>query len=151
VNRKYLFGVLMVSLGLISLIVGCGGGGEETISKAEFIEQADAICKKSTKERSDAFTKLLNQYDDGNPPQAELDQLIENDTVPAFKKQREAIAELPSPDEGEEEIEQMLVLLDEAIAKVEAEPDEAINRAAGWFADYEQAAVDFGFKECSEF
>ena len=99
---------LLVGVALLALVaVGCGSSdddtgsteSEATLTKAEFVKQANAICKAGNDEIEAAIEE------DGEPKnEAEGEEFIEETVLPAVANQVEEISELGYPEgkDGEE-------------------------------------------------
>jgi len=134
-------------------ITGCGGGddgGEETLTKVEFIERGDEICSKA-EERSEPEAEEFaeeNGFDLEKATNGELEEAIVEVLVPALNQQAEEIDALGAPEGDEEEIDAIVVALQDGAAEVEDDPslvfeDEPLKEAS-------QLARDYGFEACGE-
>lgn len=102
-------------------LVACGGDDAEALTKAEFIEQADAVCETATAEIDAVFDGVWT----------EIEQLDENDRQgiavqfdagfdeagPVFDRQVEGLRALAPPADDAEMIESMLDDLEAGIAE----------------------------------
>ena len=145
----------VVPLLAAALAISACGGDDGGPSKAEFIEEADAICRES-EERSQQIA-AAGFRDPQNPTGEEVLAIIEK----LLPIQRETIAdvrELEMPEDDEDEINSILDRAEAATDEVAAIRDPQQAMAAVQAADtpqdpfYEanQAAADYGFDECSE-
>jgi hypothetical protein len=83
---------------LVLLAAGCGGGGEEPLSKAEFQSQANAICAK--------YEKQLNAL--GTPSSIdEIPDLVQQALV-ILNKEIDEIAALNPPDELQSDFDKLI-------------------------------------------
>jgi hypothetical protein len=147
--------VLLVILAV--LLAGCGGGAER-LSKAEFIERWDSICRSFNDRRDTVLEDLPAEPTVENLPRF-ADPLRE-----LARLAREGIAELQEvqpPVADQAVIDGILADVEEGAASVEDAADaaesgdmEAFVAAAQNLADsnqrVEQADADYGFKECGE-
>lgn len=142
--------VLAIGVFVLALAACSGGdGGDERLSKAEFVAEADAICR--------SYEARLEQL--GQPTnQAEL-RTFADQALPIAKEGRADLGELRPPDELEETYDAWLEQGDEAIAIVErlrdaaGEADQAeIARIAvdaqRTDAEANRLAGELGFEEC---
>ena len=103
-----------LALGLIA--AGCGGddgnddstegtgtGGTETLTKAEFIAQADAICKESNKQIEKAGKEIGE-----SSSAAEVDAFAADTVAPAIQSQLDGIEALGAPTGDEAQITAIL-------------------------------------------
>ena len=83
---------------LVLLAAGCGGGGEEPLSKAEFQSEANAICAK--------YEKQLNAL--GTPSSIdEIPDLVQQALV-ILNKEIDEIAALNPPDELQSDFDKLI-------------------------------------------
>lgn len=140
---------------------GCGGddddstsGGDTTavettdtttadITKAEWIEQADAVC-------ADADLEIGQQAEEAGidgTDEAALQDFIIDVVIPSNRDQAEQIRALGAPEGDEEEVGEILDALDEAIARAEADP-EALTADSGEFDEASELAQAYGLEVC---
>jgi hypothetical protein len=155
--KRYLILMLgcVVAAGLIA--AGCGsdnngnddsssstsGTGTDTtasLSKAQWIEQADAICKQSN--------DTIQAGSPGNGATAdEVDAFVTDTVIPAVQSQLDDIRALGDPTE---EADQAKAIVDEAqtaLDQLKADPT-SLRQGQDAFADANADAKAFGMKEC---
>lgn len=149
-----LAGVLAVALSL----VGCGGGGSDpstsSLSKAEFIKKADAICKAGGKRTQSEFTAYVEEKKisaKNEPTPAQFAEVSDEIQIPAYKRQVGEIRALGVPAGEEEQITALLDALDVGIEKIEdADPQEALESSNKMFAEADDLAEAYGLKVCGQ-
>ena len=145
----------VVSLLAAALAISACGGDDSGPSKAEFIEEADAICREG-EERSQQIV-ATGFRDPENPTGEEVLALIQQ----LLPIQRETIADVRALEMPEDDEDQVNSILDQAEAATDEvaairDPQQAIAavQAADTpqdpFYEANQAAADYGFDECSE-
>lgn len=156
----------VTAIGAALLAAGCGGdddettsttaststttteAGGETITKEQFITQADQICK-SGDEAIDAASQGLDRSSSAE----EIEQFITATVLPSIQAQYDGIAALPVPAGDEATIEELLGSLQSAIDEAEADPAALAaseSSADDPFAEVNQAARDYGLKDCGD-
>ena len=140
-------------------IAGCGGGGGDSpqaddgsLSKAEFVKKADAVCASGEKEvgsKSTAFLKKngLKEVSESSPAQGE--ELIETVAIPALQRQVDEIRALGLPSSGAGEAEAFLNSADEAIETAEENPEKMFKEPLEVLAKTDEIGKKIGFKVCS--
>jgi hypothetical protein len=108
------------------LVSGCGGDSEAaTLTKAEYVKQADAICAERKKEwTSDlaSYKKKVKEENASSDPdkQAELaEDVLDESLLPALQKQLESLEELGPPAGKEKQVDKMLKSLSNGIENIE--------------------------------
>jgi hypothetical protein len=146
-----LFGALAIAM----IAVGCGSSDDSTssLTKAEFIAQADAICKKGNAEiESDfeAFAKENGLKENQEPSKAQGVELVETTLVPNIQGQADELRALDPPSEDEAEVTAMLDSLDEGIEEAEADPEALFASKTDPFGPANKIAKEYGLKVCGE-
>ena len=143
--RKSSVAAVLVAL---ALGAGCGDDGSssgETLTKAEFIEQADAICAAGNEE----LNSLEPDFNTGKNPAQIVDSFVSEQLIPVLQTEHDEIEALGAPEGDEAEVENLLASLQGAIDAAEEDPlafvigDEAI-------AEADKAAEAYGLKECGQ-
>ena len=138
------------ALAVTLFMLGCGGDSA-SISKAEFIKQAEAACKKGEESIQKDFKAFVTRYESAaKPTKAELAALVNaafSGTIEAEVRELRAI-EIPSGDE--EQVEALIDARAESLKKAEAEPEEAIADSEKVFGKASRLAKQYGLKACSE-
>ena len=153
-----LLGAFVVAL----LAAGCGGGGDDSssgggedtgssssLSKAEFIKQADEICEQgneSIEGEANGFAKE-NGIDTENPTKAEQEEVIEQVVGPAIKREAEEISDLGVPESDQEAAENVLAAVGRGAGELEEDPA-AVLEGENPLAEAGKLAKAFGFKTC---
>lgn len=143
---------------LVGLVAGCGGGDETTdetvtLTKAEFIKQGDAICKEGNQEINKGFEDFYEENDlpeNQEPNKEQSIEIVETVILPSIQQQGEGIRDLGAPEGDEEQVDELLDSLDEAVAAGEDDPESLFKSDTDPFGDTNQLATDYGFKVCGE-
>lgn len=121
-------GIVIAALLLVIAVGGCGGGdegGEETIARADYVEQAEAICSKALKEREAAVDKAFKDNEAGGTKAEEGTQLIGTvieAAIPSLAAKTAELRQLGVPDSGAEQAEAMVEAFENAVAELEDDP-----------------------------
>jgi hypothetical protein len=144
----------VISLAALALGVAAGCGDDDSsaagsLTKAEFVEQGDAICKKANEKGSTQLIAYLKSHAGTEKPltKEQEKELVSTVIVPLLEKQIDGLNQLGTPEEGEEEAQALIAELEDILAEAKADP---IGTAAsgGPFAESEKKAKELGFKEC---
>jgi hypothetical protein len=160
---KRLIVLLAGVLALAIAAAGCGSSDDSTdtdtasvdvtITKEQLIAQGDAICKQGNEEIEDGFESYAEENDipkNQEPSDEQGVEIVETILVPNLTTQSELIRGLGAPEGDEEQVEELLDSLDEAIETAEDDPEALFNEDTDPFADVNQQAQDYGFSECGE-
>ena len=144
-----LFGVLA-----LVLVAGCGNdddeGGEETLTKVEFIKQGDRVCK-TTEDQSETEAEEFSEENGFNLEKAsdeQLEEAIAAVLVPTLEQQADEIGALSAPEGDEEQVGEIILSLEAATAEIEDDPSLAFEGEPLKTAS--RLAEDYGFKVCGE-
>jgi hypothetical protein len=134
-------------------IVGCGGDsaetGAETLTKAEYVKRADAICAKANSQQE----ALLNKEIETRPAQnaaskAEREAFVINAALPPLKDEALQLEELGPPQGGEEKAQALVDALQEAVKEAEADPLALADAESQAFVPAEELARELGLEVC---
>jgi hypothetical protein len=152
-----LFGVLAVAL-----VAGCGGGGDDTssggdssestssLTKPEFIKQADTICEKGNESiaaEAEEFAEE-NDIDIEKPTTAQQEEVVSDVIAPAIHEQAEKIDDLGAPSGEEDEVTAIVEAVENGADEAEASPDTIVEGDEGPFEEANELATKFGLKVC---
>jgi hypothetical protein len=135
------------SMAVCLLAAGCGGGDGDSIDKASFVEQANAICKEaSAKMKAEIIAlgkKLKSRTASANV------SILEKAVIPALQSELDEIQALGIPSGGKKEVEAFLAAQRKVVMAAEAQPAAFFAGKNGrpWEAA-ELAATRYGISEC---
>lgn len=130
-------------------LAGCGGSDDKGPTKAEYVAEADAICKTEGQKSEQAATEAVEALG-GEQPTAEQVQAIAMDTiVPGLEKQVAALKALEKPADDADTIDAIYADLETGIAAAKKDPAFLTSTAAdNPFAAANEKALAYGLKEC---
>jgi hypothetical protein len=136
---------------LVLLIAGCGGGGGDTteaLTKAEFIKQGDAICKKGNAASEAEVEKFAkeNGFELEKPSKSQAEEVVTEVLVPNLQRQAEELDALGAPKGDEAKVDALIASLEEATAEFEKEPASFFKETA--LAKPIRLENAYGFKVC---
>ncbi|HET7454465.1 MAG TPA: hypothetical protein VFJ76_02995 [Solirubrobacterales bacterium] len=142
-----------------ALLAGCGSDSSSNasatdaapLSKAEFIKQADAICRHGKRAKDNAVAgeleKAAGLSADKEAYAQALAKVVEIAVIPVYSRTIEELGELGAPRKDEAEIAKILGKFEAGLEKAEAHPDKAVE--ASPFAPGSEAAVAYGLDMCN--
>ena len=128
----------------VTVVIGCGGGDDE-LTKSEFLKQGNAICAKGNKEIDAAVNKLFPGKQ--QPTKAEITKFAEDTLIPSVEGQVSDLRDLNPPSADEDQVNAILDEADSAVEKTKADPS-LIATNKDPFAKANQMANAYGLKEC---
>ncbi len=146
----------MVMAGILAS--GCGGGASTveiqtgSLSKAEFIEKADAVCTKGQERGARELAGYMSKNHitlTGPLPDATAAGLFGAVIEPTYQREIKEISELGAPDKDAEKVAAMLEAIEAGLAKAQRDPAGTLSRnelvpGAG------ELARAYGLKACGE-
>lgn len=147
---------LAALVALAALIAGCGGGDETTdsatvtLTKAEFIEQGDAICKEASEDNEAEAEEYAeeNGFVLEKASKQQLEEAVAEVLVPSLNQEAEELDALGAPEGDEDKVEEIVVALEDATGKIE--DDQSLIFEEETLKEPQQLAEDYGFKVCGQ-
>jgi hypothetical protein len=144
-----LFGVLAIGV----IAAGCGSSSDSTssLTKAEFIKQADAICtagNKSDEAEFEAYAKE-NGLENKEPSDAQKEELVTDVVLPSISKQGEEISALGAPSGEEDQVNAIVDGIEGAVEEAEGDPSVVLS-GPGPFKEVDKLAKDYGLTVCGQ-
>jgi hypothetical protein len=144
-----LVGALMTT-GLV--LAGCGDDDEGSLTKAEFVQKANAICTAGNKEIEKGVESFVNENSSSGKPltDAQLAEGAEEIVIPSLREQVDGIDALGTPSEDGEQAEELVEAAKDALEEVEDEPALAVPQTGdpNPFAEANELARDYGLDVC---
>lgn len=139
-----LFGVLLAAL----VVAGCGGSDEDSsLTKAEFVKQANAICQEGRSEREELFKTFSKEVKSENVTKEEQESLVTVVFKPPYENTIDGLNGLTPPEGDEKQVEEIIAAMEEGLEKAEANPLVTL-RTNIQFAEANNLAAKYGLKEC---
>jgi hypothetical protein len=150
---------LLVTAALV-LAAGCGNDDDSdssattttaALTKAEFIKQANKICK----QQDDKIERASQQFfadapNDQEPPPDEVAEFGKQTVFPAIQDEIDRVEALGAPAGDEEEVKKMLDAAKSGLAELEQNPDQLEKGGvASAFEEYQKLASAYGLDQCA--
>jgi hypothetical protein len=138
-------------LAVLAIGAGCGGGDDDSLSKAEFVKQADAICTQKEAEKNKALEAGFQQAGkEGKKGKKVEEELVTDTALPPISEMTEELGDLGAPSGEEDKAEAMVEAFEEEVEKIEGDPGSVLTGAGGEFAKANKLAKEMGLKVCSQ-
>jgi hypothetical protein len=134
---------------------GCGGSGDadvstSSISKAQFIKKADAVCTQGNKRMEVAFANFLRESKNvKRPTKADYEELVRKVVVPNLEREIREIRDIGAPSEDEDKVGEIVVALEEGLETAEGDPRVAITSSQAVYGISSRLAKEYGLEVCS--
>ena len=146
---------------LVALVAGsgCGGSDSETsagssaqpLTKAEFVRQGDAICRKGISAKNRAVEESLDKLgEQERSNQATLERLLVEVALPPVQEMAEELDELGVPEGEKKKVAVVVGALEAALEDAEADPATALNESEKIFGRSDRLAARYGLKACAQ-
>ena len=144
-NKGAIGSIVGLAILVALLVVGCGGGSDETVTKSDFVRQGNAICGKWQQARGQAFREVNSKF---KPPvtQAKREEAILFVLEP-YEDAIEGLKELDPPAGEEEEVEAIIDAMEEGFNQAKANPGTLVSSSAP-FSKGNKLTEEYGLKEC---
>jgi hypothetical protein len=150
---KRLIAMLAGVVAIAVIAAGCGSSSSsDSLTKAEYIKQGDALCKKGSgeiEEEVETYAKENNISLKSEPSEEQLEAISEDVVIPAVQSQLDGLKGLGTPSEDEDKSNEVLDALEEGIEKGEEDPA-AFVEGKGTLVKANELANEFGFKVCGQ-
>lgn len=136
-----------VAMALGGIAAGCGSSNDDSttstaaISKADFVAQANQICKQGNAEVEQAGKQL------GNVNEAQLEDFVANTVVPNIQKQVDGVKALGAPAGEEAQLNELISVTQADLDQLKADPSKIQDDHL--FDDSNQKATALGLTECA--
>ncbi len=150
-SRRALAPVVGVLFAALVGMGGCGSGGNESLTKSEYVAQANAICKQAIQAEAAGVEKAISSDAlEGLKPNSKAygEQLIRVAGLPPLKRMTGELAALSAPEGEEKKFETMNETFDTALKQVEADPGSALPDSPDPFNEAAGTAARYGIDQC---
>ncbi|HEX5592855.1 MAG TPA: hypothetical protein VFX35_05860 [Solirubrobacterales bacterium] len=139
--------IAAIGMGIAALaFAGCGGSSEETLTKAQFVEQANKICRAGENKRAKRVNELLEEQASKKPSAKPKDDII-FDVIAIYEETTGELSELGKPEGEEEKVDAIVEAMEEAADRVHANPQSALTGDLP-FRKANKLAEDYGLDSC---
>jgi hypothetical protein len=157
-NRASL-AVLATLVALAAIVAGCGGSDDSdtggtsssSLTKAQFVKQADTICEKSEEKLGSEFESYVKEKgwsEDKEPSKEQQEEAVVEVVTPNLQGQIDDIRDLGAPEGDEDQIETMLSTVEEGIEDLEDDPSQLTEQGSNPLAKGSKLATAYGLEKC---
>jgi hypothetical protein len=139
----------MTAVALLVLgLLGCGGGDEssDSLTKAAFVKQGNALCKKERAEREEVAAAAISRYLAEKTPEAKKEVVLT--VLRHYEEMTTHLADLGAPEGDEDEVAGIIQTMEKSAAKAKANYASAFE-ANFVFRPANKAVEDYGLAECT--
>jgi ABC-type phosphate/phosphonate transport system substrate-binding protein len=142
-------------LAVALVVAGCGGSSDadvstSSISKAQFIKKADAVCTQGNKRMEVAFAKFLRENKNvKHPSKADYEELVGKVVVPNLGREIKEIRAIGVPGDDQDKVGAILEALEEGLETAEGNPRVAVTSSQAVYGISSRLAKEYGLVVCS--
>lgn len=144
--------LLAGSLAVALAIAGCGGDSStstSSVSKAEFVKEADAVCQGGNKRMEAGFAKFLTENKDvKRPTRDDYEKLVVTVLVPSIRKEIDELRALDTPSGDEDRADAIFDAVEEGLETAEGDPKLAVTSSDAVFGISSRLAKEYGLEVC---
>ena len=144
-GKALIGGLLAVALGLVLFLAACGGGEEETLTKADYVRKGNTVCGKWQQARGERFGALNAKFKPPYSPQEKKEAVLF--LLGPYQIAIDGLNELPPPSGEDQKVEKIIGAMEEGMARLRANPTVAV-RSIETFKKGNELAESYGLKEC---
>lgn len=144
--RIGIFAVAVSVLTLGSLLPGCGGG-DDSISKEEFLREGNAICADVAESIFEEGRETFSEAEVKNTNAAGVPFVL-GTFIPEFRKEVARLRALGIPDGDEAQVNSILRAIEEVIEKAKRDPEGMVHGVVNRYAKPQALARKYGLTEC---
>jgi len=145
--------LLAGAAGVAVIAAGCGGGGDSStasITKAQFVKQADAACKKGEERIQADFQAYIKGHKNlSKPTEEDFAEVVETVVAPNVEQEVSEIRALGIPSGDEDKVEAILDSVEEGREEAEADPKNAVQTTPASLEKAKKLAKEYGLKVCA--
>lgn len=141
-RKLSLFACAIVAAAIVA--VGCGGDDNPT--KAEFLKDGNAACKKGNKEINQAAKQTFTSKK--QPSKAQLNKFAEETLIPSIQGQIDDIRDLGAPSGDEDQVNKILDDAQAALDKGKDDPTLLTSDKQDPFKQVNKDASAYGLTAC---
>jgi hypothetical protein len=144
---KYFLSILMAFTVLLIGAAGCGSdssSAEPSLTKAQFVKRADAICTASENEQFKIGMTYLEEH-----PGVEEEEVIIPAGLPPIEKELRMIKDLTAPAGYAKKVDEFVQALEQAVTETRKDPGSALEPTGNPFEKPNNLAEADGLKGCA--
>jgi hypothetical protein len=139
-------------------LASCGSGSSEAtgseataITKAELIKKGDAICRKTDEIQTSAWNAYGKKHPEVMATKAAAIKALKKVGLPPIGTEIDELAALGAPGGGDQaKMTKILAGFERGLEALERKPSLGLKLTGGPFADPDQLAAQYGFKDCAD-
>lgn len=146
--RGFKVGATSAVLVIAFAVAGCGSddsSSDSTITKSEFITQANEICASSNKAID---TASEDAFSSNQPSDAEIESFVNETVIPEVETQLTGIRDLGTPEGEEDQVNAILDAVDSALEESKVDPTSLVGESDP-FAEANKLSEEYGLNECA--
>jgi hypothetical protein len=143
------FTATVLTVGLAAAFAGVAAAGEQ-LTKKEFLNEGNAICKAANKEINAVFEEVFAGVDENTQPSPDVQAAAAAGAIPIFRGALGEIEALEGPASLEKKVDKGLDQYNTVVDGIEADPQSAFGGGPDPFVKADKLAVKVGLKQCTQ-
>jgi hypothetical protein len=135
---------VILALGMTLVLVGCGGGDPQPLSKSAFLKQANAACVKVDHEMESTSKDFAGEASGSR--QEELEGYVAEVLAPSVEQMTSELGGLGAPKGDEKKVERITTSFTEDLEHLEDEPEAMLKDDP--FKGSKKMAAQYGLTSC---
>jgi hypothetical protein len=139
---------------VVVLVAGCGGDTEDSsaapISKADFVKETEAICKKGQARLHAGFEALINEKEAHRSRLDEEEEWVRKVIAPNITRETSEIRALGTPKGEEEKVGRLLAAIEAGLHNLEENPQSVLASSAKTFSKAIKLETAYGLEVCAQ-
>lgn len=145
-RRRLIGGLTFAAIFSVGLVATGCGSSDDNLTKAEFLKQGNAICKKGNQEINKAANATFKKGQ--KPTKAQITKFANDTLIPSVEEQVNGIRDLNPPSADEDQVNKILDEADSALDKTKSDPSIFASNQDP-FKKANKLAKDYGLTACA--
>lgn len=144
------FALVVVGIALSVTGAGCGSSSPAPLTKAEFVKQANAICRDGRSRKTTAIFNFMKTHQVGKSTRALEEKADTEIAMPPIQRMNEELRELAAPRGDEDKVNAIVDAFEAAVKSQEQNPGVVIAGSRDPFHVANLLAIKYGMNKCGE-
>ena len=141
-------GAALLAACLAASVSACGGGSK-SISKADYLARAKAVCQQGNQQLKTASDAVIAKLTPGQKlSETEINDFVRKTVIPTIRDQVKKLRAIPPPKGEKAHVEEIYKALDKGLDELDKNPKK-LSDGSNVFADADTLANKYGISVCA--